>query len=349
MSSSRTNSKAALEDFYRRIEGDCLVPLWERLADLLPEQPRVQARPYLWDYEALRPRLLESAGLIEEDEAERRVLILENPALVGESAATDTLFAGLQLMMAGERAPPHRHSPAALRFILESDNAYTTVNDERFEMNRGDVILTPSWCWHGHGHGGAEPVIWLDILDLPTVRSLGPRFAERREEGPSDPIAGESSHYLYGMNMSPVQAGGTKAGRSIRYPYERSREVLERLKSESELDPAVGLKMEYRDTAGGGSVLPTISAFLQLLPRGFSGDSYLSTESIVYCVVEGSGSVSVGADESAVYFAYKPNDIFVVPCWYEHTFCATEETVLFSASDRAVQSRLGLWRERVSP
>lgn len=346
MSSSGANPKGALEDYYRRIEGDCLVPLWERLADLLPAEPHVHARPYLWDYEALRPRLLESAGLIEEDEAERRVLILENPALEGKSAATDTLFAGLQLMMAGERAPPHRHSPAALRFVLESDNAYTTVNGERFEMHHGDVILTPSWCWHGHGHVGDEPVIWLDILDLPTVRSLGPRFAERREEGPSDPIGGNSSHYLYGMNMSPVLAGGTKAGRSIRYPYERSREVLEHLKSESELDPAVGLKMEYRDTAGGDSVLPTISAFLQLLPAGFTGNPYQSTESFVYCVVEGRGRVSIGTSDAAVYFDYKPNDIFVVPCWYEHAFSVADETVLFSASDRAVQSRLGLWRER---
>jgi gentisate 1,2-dioxygenase len=341
MKSRRNPGPATLEGYYRRIGAAQLAPLWERLTELLPPEPRVRSRPFLWHYEALRPMLLESAEFITEEQAERRVLILENPGLLGESAITESLFAGLQVMMPGEVAAPHRHSPAALRFILESDSAYTSVDDERIEMHPGDVILTPSWSWHGHGSYGLSPVIWLDVLDLPTVRAFGPGFAERWRTAESE--SGFRADDLHRSAVSPA-AVGAPPELPLCFPYSQVREALEHLKRSSEPDLTHGLKIEYGGPANGEGVLPSISAFLQLFPAGFRSATNLTTEGIVYCVAEGRGRVFIDSTEGGQYFDYSSKDVFAMPCWIPHSFEAAAESVLFSASDRAAQVRLGLWR-----
>jgi gentisate 1,2-dioxygenase len=335
-----------MERYYARIAEDHMVPLWERIKTLLPPEPQVASRPHLWDYDALRPKLLEAADLIAEHEAERRVLVLENPGREGLSAVTDTLFAGLQLIMPGEVAPAHRHTPAALRFILECDSAFTAVEGERLYMAPGDFILNPSWAWHDHVNEGDAPVIWLDVLDIPTVRFLGPRFTEHYPHGryPEQRPPGDSA-YRYGRNMKPVGAAAPRLALPMQYPYVQAREALERLQRHHEIDACHGYKMEYIDPMTGDSPLPTISACLQLLPAGFRGDPYRTTEGSVLCVAEGKGRVILGIPDNRLEFNYKPKDIIAIPCWYPYHIAADEESVLFSASDRSMQTKLGLWRE----
>jgi gentisate 1,2-dioxygenase len=336
-----------LERYYAKIAPLQLMPLWERLSELLPPEPAIASVPYRWDYEALRSIVLESAELIGEDEAERRVLILENPGLPGQSAATETLFAGLQLIMPGEIAPAHRHTMGALRFILESDEAQTSVEGEPLVMRRGDFIVTPSWAWHDHTHEGEAPVIWLDVLDLPAVRALGPRFAGHHPDGrPARAAAAGSSELRYGYNMRPAHSRDESWHSPLRYPFEAAREALANLVSHSDIDPCLGLKLEYVNPTNGDSALPTISAFLQCLPRGFAGREYQATDSGIHCVVEGRGTISVGRGSKRIDFAYKPNDVIAIPCWTPHAFIADEESIIFSATDRAIQTKLGLWRER---
>ena len=109
----------ARRHYYDRIERLKLFPLWEQLKNLVPQQPTTPCLPQIWRFKEVRPLLLESAGLISAAEALRRVLILENPGLKGQSSITQALYAGLQLIMPGEIAPAHRHSQSALRFIVE--------------------------------------------------------------------------------------------------------------------------------------------------------------------------------------------------------------------------------------
>ena len=116
--------------------------------------------------------------LITAREAERRVLILENPGLRDASSITHSLYAGLQLILPGEIAPSHRHSQSALRFVVEGEGAYTAVDGERTTMHEGDFIITPSWTWHDHGCPSDKPVVWLDGLDIPTIRFFDAGFAE---------------------------------------------------------------------------------------------------------------------------------------------------------------------------
>ena len=144
--------------FYGRIGEHSLAPLWERLHALVTRTPVSDAKPFHWNYDdVVRPFMMESGSLITAKEAERRVLILENPGLAGQSRITNSLFAGLQMILPGEVAPAHRHTPSALRFIVEGSGAYTAVEGERTIMQPGDFVITPPWTWHDHGNESPQP------------------------------------------------------------------------------------------------------------------------------------------------------------------------------------------------
>src|SRR5687767_1998693 len=166
------------EKLYRDMEPFNLTPLWEVLHSLVPPQPASPCVPALWKYEEVRPFLMRAGEAITAEEAVRRVLILENPALRGQSAITQSLYAGLQLILPGEVAPSHRHTQSALRFIVEGSGAWTAVDGERATMRPGDFIITPSWTWHDHGSEADGPVVWLDGLDIPMLRFLDAGFAQ---------------------------------------------------------------------------------------------------------------------------------------------------------------------------
>jgi gentisate 1,2-dioxygenase len=333
-------------DFYDRIAGRNLRPLWEVLDELVPPAPRPKARAALWRYEDIRPAIIESGSIISAMEAIRRVLILENPGMPGSSLITGALYAGLQLILPGEIAPSHRHAQSALRFIVEGSGAYTAVDGERTTMRPGDFIITPSWTWHDHGSDASEPVVWLDGLDIPIVALHDAQFAERypeqvqpvtRDEGDCDA--------RWASNMAPFDRAHTaKTSPVFSYPYARSRAAIAKVAQSGAFDRAHGVRMRYVNPLTGGWAMPTLATFLQLLPRGFRGASSRSTDGTVYCCVEGHGSARI-ADER---FEFAPRDVFVVPSWQPRAFTAADEVVLFAFSDRPVQEALGLLREETS-
>ncbi|AZY49149.1 gentisate 1,2-dioxygenase [Bordetella avium] len=336
------------QDYYARIAKRHLSPLWESLHTLVPPTPAPRCLPFLWKYDELRADIMASGELISAEEAVRRVLILENPGLQGQASITQTLYAGLQLILPGEIAPSHRHTQAALRFIVEGRGAYTAVNGERTTMHPGDFIITPSWTWHDHGNAesvdGGEPVVWLDGLDIPLIRALDAGFAENYPAATQVLTRAEGdSMARYGYNMLPVRHDAPAVGASplFNYPYSRSREALDQLYRHGELDPWDGVKLRYVNPATGGAAIPTMATFMQLLPAGFQGRTYRSTDSTVYSVVEGRGSARIGEQE----FAFGPRDVFVAPSWLPVQLAALHDTVIFSYSDRPVQAALGLWRE----
>jgi gentisate 1,2-dioxygenase len=331
--------------FYQRIDREHLSPLWEVLGDLVPQTPRTPCVPALWRYSAVRRYLLEAGTLITAKEAERRVLVLENPALRGASSITHTLYAGLQLILPGEVAPSHRHSQSALRFVVEGDGAYTAVDGERTTMHPGDFIITPSWTFHDHGNPGNVPVIWLDGLDIPIVAFVDAGFAERYPDEVQPVVKAEGDALArYGANLLPVDHVATSLTTPIfSYPYARTREALEQLRRDHRWHPCHGLKMQYTNPSTGGPAMPTIGAFIQLLPRDFDGHPYRSTDGTVYCVVEGRGRTRIGDS----VFDWQPKDVFVVPSWSRVSHEAQDDSVLFSFSDRPMQQALGLWRESV--
>jgi len=335
---------AERQAFYERIAPANLAPLWEQLHSLVTAEPTTSCLPALWRYEEIRPHLMQAGGLITAQEAQRRVLILENPGLKGQATITGSLFAGLQLILPGEIAPAHRHTQSALRFIIEGHGAYTAVNGERTAMQPGDFVITPSWTWHDHGNETQEPMVWLDGLDIQIVKLLSASFAE---QAPAEVQAvtrpeGDSAA-RFANNLLPVDwRPEVKTSPVFNYPYARTREALETLSRNGEPDPYHGHKMRYVNPASGDYAMPTIGTFIQLLPKGFSTGPYRSTDGTVYVAVEGSGESRVGDR----VFRWQPRDIFVAPSWMPVSHHAEDESVLFSYSDRPVQEKLGLWREQ---
>src|SRR6266508_3073617 len=170
--------EAARRAYYDRISAYDMAPLWEVLRDLVPREPATQCVPAIWRFADARPLVAEAGELITAKEAERRVLVLENPALRGKSRITQTLYAGLQLILPGEIAPAHRHTASAIRFVLDGEGAYTAVEGEKTLMKRGDFVITANWLAHDHGNTSKQPMLWLDVLDLPTVNFYEASFAE---------------------------------------------------------------------------------------------------------------------------------------------------------------------------
>lgn len=333
------------KEFYERIDRQSLTPLWSVLHAVVTPEPKSDCRPHLWKYNDVRDFLLEAGGLITAKEAERRVLILENPGLRGKSSITTDLYAGLQLVTPGETAPAHRHTQSALRLVLEaSEGAHTTVNGERTNMQYGDFIITPPWGWHDHMNTGTEPVIWLDGLDLPMVSHFDASFAEEYPEGQLE-LTRElgDSHARFGANMLPVDFKRSGVASPIfNYPYSRAKEALTNLQHQGDIDPCHGIKLQYINPVDGGPAMPTIATFLQLLPANFNSVGYRSTDASVYTALEGHGTTYIDGEA----FEWGPRDTFVVPSWKEIRHKTEDEAILFSFSDRAAQEKLGFFRER---
>ncbi|MGJ7918245.1 gentisate 1,2-dioxygenase [Massilia sp. LXY-6] len=336
---------------YQDMQAQHLSPLWESLHTLVPRQPAPDYEAALWRYQDILPHLKRAGEVISAEEAVRRVLVLENPGLAGSASITSSLYAGLQLILPGEVAPAHRHTQSALRFIVEGKGAYTAVDGERTMMHPGDFILTPSWTWHDHGNPGidgvSEPVVWLDGLDIPLTRFFNGGFAENGDSA-SQPIARPEGRSLaaYGHNMVPVrQLHAGSSSPIFNYPYERSREALETLRRQQEIDAWIGVKLRYVNPLTGGAPMPTIGACMQLLPAGFRGLPHRSTDGTVYSVVEGHGVATIGGRR----FDFAPRDIFVVPSWSTLVLEASEDVVLFSFSDRPVLQAIGQLREEFLP
>ena len=345
METDSPDNLAALSAFAADISESHLTPLWDVMHELVRPQPASGCVPWLWRFDEARQHLMKAGDLITAEQAERRVLILENPGIRGQSRITTSLYAGLQLVMPGEIAPAHRHVQSALRFVLEGQGAHTTVEGEKTLMIYGDFVITPNWLWHDHGNESDEPMIWLDGLDIPLVQFLDASFAQRSEQK-EQAVSLESglSDARFGSGLQPVDYEPLQAGASpiFSFPYERTREALEKLKQASQWDDCSGVKMKYTNPVTGDYAIPTIGTFIQLLPKGFQGKTYQTTDATIYVVVEGKGTTLLG-DQA---FQWQEKDIFVVPSWVTQSHISHEDAVLFSFSDRPVQEKFGLWKEQ---
>jgi gentisate 1,2-dioxygenase len=335
--------------FYEKIDKMNLTPLWKSLANLVTPEPVSPCQPVSWRFDDIRAAMLKAGDLITAREAERRVLVLENPGLRGQSKITTDLYAGVQLVLPGEVAPAHRHTQSALRFVLEGEGAYTAVNGERTVMHEGDFIITPPMAWHDHGNPSDRPIFWLDGLDIPVVQFLDASFAEHLDVDEQPIFRPEGDcQARYGANLLPVDhRPGGGASPVFNYPYTRTREALERMRRTEGWDVCHGLKMRYVNPITGNHAMATMATFIQLLPKGFATSAYRSTDATVFVPIEGRGR-SVITNQAGRDFVvdWGRCDIFVVPSWHRVRHEATDaDAVLFSYSDRPIQEALHLFRE----
>ena len=313
-----TTANAALAAFSAGIAQFDLSPLWERKARLVPGSECV---PAFWPYAQMRPLLAESAALITKKQAERRVLVMENPALRGTSFITHALYAGLQIILPGEVAPSHRHTPSALRFVVEGEGAYLAVAGERIAIGPGDFVVTPPWAWHDHGNLGHGPVVWLDGLDTPFAQLFGAHFRENHPDDRHPVVEAADSPLLFRFAATQTRLRAMANGAP---------------------DPVQGHRLRYENPATGAHAFLTMSAGMQLLPAGFRGQLYRCTESQVFNLASGHCRVETGGQVHDV----QPHDSFVIPPWEPYRLEAEDDSFLFSFSDRAAQDALGYWREQ---
>ena len=257
--------------------------------------------------------LLEAGRLITAKEATRRVLILENPGIRGTSQITQSLYAGIQLIMPGEIAPTHRHTASAIRFIIEGKGAYTAVDGERTTMNPGDFILTPSWTFHDHGNPSDSPCMWIDGLDFPIVNMLDAAFAETYPEEMQPVTKKEGDSLLrYGANLLPIEYKPERQSSPIfNYPYSRTREALDGLYRNGPVHPCHGIKLQYVDPATGGYPMPTIARSCNFCRRGFTAIRIVRPTRRF----SASSKAAAARESAGETLNWKERDIFVAPSW----------------------------------
>ncbi|KAK7896887.1 hypothetical protein LTR67_004774 [Exophiala xenobiotica] len=292
-------------------------PLWTQMAKLNPPEPNPTCVPYIWRYDEVRPTLLRAGEIITEQQAERRVLMLVNPAR-DAPYTTDTLYAGLQLVMPNETAKAHRHTAFAMRFIIEGQGGFTAVHGRRISMQRGDVILTPTWNWHDHGKDGSGPMIWLDGLDLPNFRHFPVHFVEHYQQPryPADDVD---------SNESPIV-----------FPWKVMQQRLDEKNADTDWASEDYLKKDGRPVSKilGGSA--------ERLNAGCSSPAVRETASSVYHVVTGTGYSEIHGQR----IQWKQGDTFCVPAWnkYRHTAEGDETVYLYRFHDKPMLTSLGFYR-----
>lgn len=336
----------ALHTLFEALQPLSLAPLWTRYQQLLTPTPHGKARPFLWRYAELRPHLLRAGELVSTKEAERRVLMLLNPGLEGAAATTETLYAGMQLILPGEIARAHRHTPAAIRVIVEGHGAYTAVEGERCFMEPGDLILTPPWSWHDHGNDTAEPMIWLDGLDLPLLGALNVIFTEhaRSEQYGLTKPDDASTRLYHAPGLRPAnEPGPTQHSPLLNYKWSRTAAALAAL-PESAATTWDDMLLVYTNPYTGGPVLPTMGCTAQLLRPGTHTQAHRHASSSVYLVIQGRGFSVIDGQR----YDWEQGDVFAIPAWacHEHANASTTtEVALFAFTDAPVIQALGLYRE----
>jgi len=291
-------------------------PLWWT-AEPVPAHPRPRAAPHVWRYAELRPLLERAGALVGAPAAERRVLQLVNPALAAPRT-TDTLAAGLRLIQPGETARAHRHVAFALRFVVEGEGAYAAVGGEKLTVHRGDLIITPSWVYHAHGHDGEGAVVWLDASDVPLYQFFPASFAQpyADEHYPSEPAPFESD---------------------LRYPWDEMQARLD-------ADPAPYAYAEYAHRAHGGALSRTVGAAAERIAKGASSPMRRETAGVIYHVVKGRGVTAVGDAR----LAWERGDTFCIPAWHPYRHEAAKDAYLVRCDDAPALDALGAYRSEAS-
>jgi gentisate 1,2-dioxygenase len=314
------------------------------------------AVPHIWKNEEVQ-RLLSMSEHVALDE--RRMLRLVNPGTPSWKYVTPTLSVSIQQILPNEHAIPHRHTASAIRFFL-SGSSYTTVEEDKCEMQRGDLIVTPAWEWHDYGNDSAQPGVWIDALDLPMIQYLdscgylksieeevGYELSkQKRLEARASGIT-EQRYSAVGLRPMTETSGASRHAGLIHYRWANTHAALKRLAASGESNPFDDIMMEYVDPATAASVYPTFACCIQMIRPRVQTLAHRHASSAVYYVLEGSGRSVIGSH----VFDWSAGDFFVVPSyfWHEHANVGTEPAILFSIQDFPLMKNIGIYREEKHP
>jgi gentisate 1,2-dioxygenase len=302
------------------LEQSHLHPLWDRYKRITPVEPKAKDAPMHWRWRDIEPFTERAAKEVGIEDVERRALILVNPAFGGETVTTQNLIGAFTVLEPGDKAVPHRHTAAAIRFATRAEGALTIVNGRRCEMKDGDLVLTPPMCWHGHINQGSRRTVWFDAANMPAICSLDASFFEpgtRHDERFWD--VGDEGAFEY------------------RFAGEEMRRRL------AEASPGPDGAQTVRYTRHNGSVMPTLDLFLSRITQPTRMKR--ATYNAICLVAAGEGRSTVGGQ----VFEWSRHDVFTVPHWNwaSHEATGGGAADLFVVTDRAIYERLDLLREEL--
>jgi gentisate 1,2-dioxygenase len=338
-----------LIQFYRELAAANAGALWTVANKIEPWEPVSESVPMLWQYQALRPKVLRALELVTPEQAGRRVVYLANPGRTDVTAAVGWLYSGLQVMGPGECASSHRHSASALRFILEGSGAFTNVDGHKMTLGRNDFVLTPNGTWHEHGVAEDGTVcIWQDGLDIPLMNALEANFYEVHPELQQAVTytVDDSTATWAGAGLRPAGVEWQKRySPLLKYEWAPTYEALQRYAKASDGSLYDGILMDYVNPDTGGPVMMTMGASMQMLRPGEHSKAHRQVGSFLYTVAKGSGFSIINGKR----FDWQERDIFAVPSWAFHEHAngsASEDACLFAFHDLPVMRALGLYREQ---
>jgi len=332
-------------DYRAALSQQNLVPLWPSLRAVLPPgQPQPRTRATHWSYEALRPLLMKAGELTPIEKAERRVLVLANPGHgIEKMQASAAMYLGMQLLLPGEWAPAHRHTPNAVRMVVEGEGAWSTVDGEKCPMQRGDLILTPTGLWHEHGHDGDSPVVWLDVLDLPLVYYMEASYHVDGGRQAVKPQRGDRAYSRGGVVPTPVFERSPKAYPMLRYPWADARAALESLAADQpELD---AVQVTYVNPETGADAQNILGFHALMLRPGQTLKLPVRSPAMVFHVIEGGATVQVGDQ----HFKLAAADTCCAPGYTAVTLAnatADAPAFLFIADETPLHQKLGVFETR---
>jgi len=333
------------QDYRDELKELNLVPLWPSLRGVLPPKvPTRQTKPTHWPYKTIKPLLLKAGELTPIEKAERRVLVLANPGHgLEKMQASAAMYLGMQLLMPGEWAPSHRHTPNAVRMIVEGEGAYTTVDGEKCPMSRGDLILTPTGLWHEHGHDGTEPVIWLDVLELPLVYYMEASYHINGERQTVVPGQADKQYARGGVVPSPVFERSKKAYPMLRYAWTDAKAALEAMAADDAQLEAV--QVTYVNPETGEDAENILGFYAMMLRPGQTLRLPARSPAQVFHVIEG----SVEAKMVDSTFTLVEADTCCAPGYEAVTLKnlqADKPSFVFIADESPLHRKLGVYENR---
>ena len=332
-------------DYLAALKAQNLVPLWPNLRAVLPpHKPRPLTRPTHWPYQALRPLLMQAGALAPIEKAERRVLVLANPGHgLDKMQASAAMYLGMQLLLPGEWAPSHRHTPNAVRMVVEGEGAWSTVDGEKCAMKRGDLILTPTGLWHEHGHDGSEPVVWLDVLDLPLVYYMEASYHVNGGRQETKPGHGERAYARAGLVPAAVFERSNRAYPMLRYPWADARAAL--LALAENLPATDAVQLTYTNPETGGHAENILGFYALMLRPGQTLKLPVRSPAVVFHLIAGAAQVRI-EDQS---FTLAEADTCCAP-GYSAVTLANPSTqapaFLFIADETPLHQKLGVFENR---
>jgi gentisate 1,2-dioxygenase len=343
------NELGRIEDlppaYVAEMRANNLVPLWPSLRGVLPpSKPTLRTQATHWPYQTIRPLLMKAGELTPIEKAERRVLVLANPGHgLDKMQASAAIYLGMQLLLPGEWAPSHRHTPNAVRMVVEGEGAWSTVDGEKCTMVRGDLILTPTGLWHEHGHDGDKPVIWLDVLDLPLVYYMEASYHVDGGRQKVVPTHAERSYARGGVVPTPVFERSRKAYPMLRYPWADARAALESLSADQPDLEAV--QITYANPETGDHAENILGFYALMLRPGETLRLPARSPAMVFHVIEGGASVQIEAQR----FELAEADTCCAPGYDAVTLSnpsKSQPAFLFIADETPLHKKLGVFEIR---